>query len=133
MEMKNDGSQGVAAEVYGEGLPYAPENWPEEGDIWAWKTGRRVVPKGGHFQDPYLYLPERLYRLLKEEKEIPESGSGSGSKTFRKQHIFPSKPAVTKYINTYFPGTDLKSFFDSFSWRIPALLDYGIFSSVTYS
>ena len=127
MEMMRDGLEGVAAEVYGRGFPYAPENWPEKGDIWGWKTGRRVVAKGRHFQDRYLYLPDRLYRLLKEEKDI-EGGSGS-----KKSRIFASKAALTKYIDAYFPGTDHKSFFDSFSWRIPALVDYGIFSSVTYS
>jgi len=66
----------VAEEVYGTGLPYVPENWPQQGDVWGWKTGRRVVPNGKHFQDWYLYLPDRLFRLLKEDKEIPRSGSG---------------------------------------------------------
>jgi len=41
----------VVEEVYGMGLPYAPENWPQQGDVWGWKTGRRVVANGKHFQD----------------------------------------------------------------------------------
>jgi len=123
----------MAAEVYGEGLPYAPENWPEEGDVWGWRTGRRVVPNGTHFQDRYLYLPKRLYQLLKEEKETPEPASGSGSSSrARKQHIFASKLGVKGYVIRHYPDTDLKVFFDSFSWKIPALTTFGLFSSVTY-
>jgi len=125
MEMNKDSSEGVAAEVSGVGLPYAPENWPQDGDIWRWKTGRRVVPKGTHFQDRYLYLPERL-KKEKEEKEIQASASKKSS------HIFATKAALRKYIHTYFPETDFESFLKTFSWRIPALLDFGIFSSVTY-
>ena len=41
----------MVEEVYGMGLPYAPENWPQQGDVWGWKTGRRVVANGKHFQD----------------------------------------------------------------------------------
>ncbi|QCD91842.1 Oberon [Vigna unguiculata] len=109
--------QPVAAEVYGEGFPYAPESWPEKGDVWGWRTGRRVVPNGNHFQDRYLYLPNRLLLLLKEEKENP----GSELSTSRKQHIFASKLAVKSYLDRYFPDADLNVFFSSFSWKIPAI------------
>ncbi|RDX67466.1 Protein OBERON 1, partial [Mucuna pruriens] len=106
--------QPVAPEVSGEGLPYAPENWPEVGDVWGWRTGRRIVSNGTHFQDRYLYLPNRLIQALKQ-KENPGSGS------IRKQHIFASKLAVERYIKANFPGADLNAFFASFSWKIPAL------------
>ena len=75
-----------------------------------------------HFQDWFLYLLVRLFRLLKEENEIPRYRSGS--KKFRKQHIFASKYAIKSYIDTYFPSTDHEVFLSSFSWRIPALLAY---------
>ncbi|KAH0634896.1 hypothetical protein KY284_037682 [Solanum tuberosum] len=28
---------------YGEGLPYAPTDWPNAGDEWGWRTGKRVT------------------------------------------------------------------------------------------
>ncbi|KAI4345644.1 hypothetical protein L6164_012744 [Bauhinia variegata] len=96
----------VLPEENGEGLPYAPENWPEPGDIWSWRTGRRVA-NTGHFLDRYLYLPPRLSR-------IENSGSN------RKKHGFASKLAVERYIRTTFPETDLVEFFASFSWKIPS-------------
>ncbi|CAJ1925683.1 unnamed protein product [Sphenostylis stenocarpa] len=99
----------------GDGHPYAPENWPEQGDVWGWRTGRRIVPNGTHFQNRYLYLPYRL-RMLMEEKE----NKGSGSSTSRKQHVFASKLAVKRYVKRYFPDADLNAFFASFSWNIPA-------------
>lgn len=109
--------QPVIPEMSGEGFPYAPENWPEKGDVWGWRTGRRIVPAGTHFQDRYLYLPNRLVRLLKEENE----NAGSGSSTHSKQHIFASKLAVERYVKRYFPDADINAFFASFSWKIPAI------------
>ncbi|CAJ1925724.1 unnamed protein product [Sphenostylis stenocarpa] len=111
--------QPVPPEVYGEGYPYAPENWPETGDIWRWRTGRRIVRKGMYFQDRYLYLPDRLLRALKEEKKQSESAQSS-SKT-RQKYIFASKVAFKNYIKTYFPGTDPEAVFSTFYWKIPAL------------
>lgn len=108
----------VAPEEYGMGYPYAPENWPQKGDIWGWRTGRRIVANRTHFQDRYLYLPERLIRELKEKKkDNPESAS----KSLRMQHIFASKLAVERYIKNNFPDADVDAFFASFSWKIPAL------------
>ncbi|KAL1316991.1 protein OBERON 1 isoform X1 [Arachis ipaensis] len=95
----------VAPEESGEGAPYAPENWPQKGDNWGWRTGRRITP-AGYFQDRYLYLPERL-----------NNHSGSA----RKQHIFASKLAVERYLKANFPEADLGAFFSSFTWRIPAV------------
>ena len=97
----------VAAEASGEGLPYAPEDWPNPGDIWSWRTGKRTSP-GGFFRDRYLYPPARIAL-------IDNSGSS------RRKHIFPSKFAVERYIRAAFPDADVEAFFASFSWKIPAL------------
>jgi len=140
MEMEENNGllnlQAVAPEMSGEGFPYAPENWPEEGDIWGWRTGRRIVANRSRFQDRYLYLPNRLIRALKEEKEKENPGSGadsgpSSSSIRRQQHIFASKLAVERYIKTHFPDADIDAFFASFSWKIPALRSNGPFFSLS--
>ncbi|XP_028771651.1 uncharacterized protein LOC114748076 [Neltuma alba] len=98
----------MAAETSGEGLPYAPENWPEPGDFWGWRTGKRVA-QNGHFLDRYLYLPMRLSR-----SENPGSS--------RKSRVcFSSKLSVERYIKSNFPETDIDAFFASFSWKIPSI------------
>lgn len=89
----------VAPYTSGEGLPYAPVDWPCPGDKWRWKVGKRTVASGEHFWDRHLYLPERLQGKNK----------GRG---------FVSKVSVEQYVRTY-PGADVKAFFDSFSWKIP--------------
>lgn len=94
----------VAPEESGEGLPYAPVNWPNPGDIWTWRVGRRVA-NNGHYLDRYLYLPNRLCHL---------------ENSTRKKHGFASKLSVERYIRTAFPGADIGAFFASFSWKIPA-------------
>ncbi|PNX93535.1 calmodulin protein kinase [Trifolium pratense] len=96
----------VAADQIGQGLPYAPINFPEQGDVWGWKTGKRLQPNGC-FQDRYLYLPERL-------------SSGSDSKD---QHTFRSKLSVERYIRSTFPDANVDAFFASFTWRIPAVAE----------
>lgn len=98
----------AAADESGEGLPYAPENWPEPGDIWGWKTGKRLQ-HNGCFQDRYLYLPMRLSRAEK------------GASNRKHRHIFASKLSVERYIRATFPNADVNTFFSSFTWRIPAL------------
>jgi len=30
----------------GEGLPYAPVDWPYAGDKWGWRAGKRVTSSG---------------------------------------------------------------------------------------
>ncbi|KAJ4722480.1 protein OBERON 1-like [Melia azedarach] len=52
----------VSPEESGEGLPYAPINWPNPGDNWSWKVGRRIAITG-HYLDRYLYPPRHLPRL----------------------------------------------------------------------
>ncbi|KAK1592287.1 hypothetical protein Q3G72_022466 [Acer saccharum] len=94
----------VSPESYGDGLPYAPINWPKPGDNWRWKVGRRVAITG-HFLDRYLYLPNTLRRL---------------DNAISKRSAFASKSSLEKYIKTAFPNADIDAFFASFSWKIPA-------------
>ncbi|XP_055813527.1 protein OBERON 2 [Solanum dulcamara] len=90
----------VSANDSGEGLPYAPEDWPNPGDIWAWKVGRRIA-SAGYFLDRYLYLPNRLRG---------------------KRSVFASRLSVEQYVRSEFPSTDINEFFASFSWKIPSKL-----------
>ncbi|KAK4434032.1 hypothetical protein Salat_0565900 [Sesamum alatum] len=90
----------VSVNDSGEGLPYAPEDWPNPGDKWGWKVGRRTAISG-YFLDRYMYLPTRLR----------EAGHKKG---------FASRLSVEQYIRAKFPGTDIDAFFASFSWRIPS-------------
>nr|GMD83660.1 protein OBERON 1-like isoform X1 [Ipomoea batatas] len=83
----------------GEGLPYAPEDWPNPGDKWRWKVGKRVKASG-YSKDRYLYLPRRLVKAGQ-----PKS--------------FQSKFSVEQYVQSAFPGTDVNAFFASFRWNIP--------------
>ncbi|CAN8258451.1 unnamed protein product [Cochlearia groenlandica] len=85
----------------GQGLPYAPVDWPSPGDVWKWRVGRRVTSVGYH-QDRFLILPDRL-----RYKNAPKS--------------FAGKNTLVRYIQTNFPGMDTDSLFASFNWRIPAL------------
>ncbi|XP_027773751.1 uncharacterized protein LOC107022368 [Solanum pennellii] len=92
----------VSENEYGEGLPYAPMDWPNVGDKWGWRTGKRVTNKGT-FKDRYLYLPERF--------QAPKNG---------KENAFRSKALVKKYLQSAYPGMDIDQFFASFSWMIPS-------------
>ncbi|KAJ8543227.1 hypothetical protein K7X08_005750 [Anisodus acutangulus] len=98
----------VALLESGEGLPYAPVDWPNPGDIWTWKVGRRVKASG-YFQDRYLIAPPRL-------QENP-----------RKKMWFLSKLSLQTYIKTNFPEADINAFFSSFVWGVPA--DFNAFFS----
>lgn len=98
----------VAPAEYGEGLPYAPENFPNAGDVWGWRAGKRTHASG-YFRDRYLYLPDSLNRL--------ENSGASGSK---RRRTFASKQSLERYIQESFPATDLNEFFASFSWKMHA-------------
>ncbi|CAK8573706.1 unnamed protein product [Lathyrus sativus] len=89
----------VAPDQSGDGLPYAPENFPNPGDIWRWKAGRRIS-SNGNFRDRHLYLPRRL------------AASYRGG--------FKSKLAVERYVKEFFPDANVVDFFASFSWSIPS-------------
>lgn len=100
----------VAADMEsGIGLPYAPENFPQPGDTWSWKVGKRIALRG-HFMDRYLYIPDRLYQELKSANPISCTRSRG----------FASKKAVERFLMETFPGMDIKAFFASFSWKIPS-------------
>ncbi|KAM7488582.1 hypothetical protein LguiB_026066 [Lonicera macranthoides] len=90
----------VAQWASGEGLPYAPVDWPNPGDNWIWKVGKRVA-MSGYFLDRYLYPPSRLCEG-------------------RKKNAFASKLSVKEYIRTKFPHADVDAFFASFSWKVLA-------------
>ncbi|CAN1193107.1 hypothetical protein LINPERPRIM_LOCUS28158 [Linum perenne] len=95
----------VPADESGKGLPYAPENWPNPGDTWGWKVGKRLTYAGYH-QDRNLYLPKSLHYL--------------GCASSRVKHGFASKLSVQIFLEKHFPGADIKAFFASFVWRIPS-------------
>ncbi|XP_030543373.1 uncharacterized protein LOC115750273 [Rhodamnia argentea] len=92
----------VSCDASGEGLPYAPENFPLPGDKWRWRVGKRVAVTGD-YKDRYLYLPKRLR---------------CRDQSFR--YTFASKLSVERYIRTAFPNADVDEFFASFSWKIPS-------------
>lgn len=100
----------VAPEQSGNGLPYAPENFPNSGDIWRWRTGKRVAANG-NFRDRYLYLPPRLIAA--------GHSSGRGG--------FASKLSVERFLKESFPDIDVLDFFAKFSWTIPSTLPSGLF------
>ncbi|XP_041001229.1 uncharacterized protein LOC121246969 [Juglans microcarpa x Juglans regia] len=94
----------VLPEESGEGLPYAPVNWPNPGDVWSWRVGRRVATTG-YYKDRYLFLPRRLRHL---------------ENSTRGKYGFASKLSVEQFVRTKFPGADINAFLASFSWKIPA-------------
>ncbi|MBA0801302.1 hypothetical protein Gohar_011675 [Gossypium harknessii] len=87
----------------GEGLPFAPIHWPNAGDIWTWKVGRRVN-SAGFYGDRFLHLPESL-----RKRNSPK--------------VFASKPALERFIRLNFPDADVNAFFASFVWKIPAIVE----------
>ncbi|BAT97702.1 hypothetical protein VIGAN_09122300 [Vigna angularis var. angularis] len=93
--------QPVSPNSSGEGLPYAPEGWPNPGDIWGWKVLSRTN-KAGYFLDRHLYPPKSL--------QIPSN----------KRHSLRTKPDIERYIESNFPSMSIEAFFDLFSWQIPS-------------
>ncbi|KAL4310614.1 hypothetical protein GQ457_01G032460 [Hibiscus cannabinus] len=87
----------------GEGLPYAPVDWPNPGDIWSWRVGKRVN-NAGFYSDRFLNVPKCL--------RFPGS-----------QKMFASKLSLERFLLSHFPNADMNSFFASFSWNIPAVLE----------
>lgn len=100
----------VSPEGTGEGLPYAPINWPKPGDNWRWRVGRRIALTG-HYYDRYLYPPKHFRRL---------------SDSTSRRRGFASKLSVQRYIETVFPHEDVNKFFASFSWKIPAIKNLSV-------
>ena len=86
----------------GEGLPYAPVDWPNVGDKWGWRVGKRAT-SAGTFKDRYLYLPKGLH--------VRKDG---------KMNAFRSRSSVKQYLRSEYPSMDINQFFASFSWMIPS-------------
>lgn len=86
---------------YGEGLPYAPVDWPNPGDNWGWRVGKRIA-SSGHFLDRYLYPPKRF------------------KDSHRRKGGLASKQSAEQFVRSKFPNADVDAFFASFSWKIPA-------------
>ncbi|XP_056176475.1 uncharacterized protein LOC115684017 [Syzygium oleosum] len=86
----------------GEGLPYAPVDWPNPGDTWRWWVGKRTN-SSGFYQQRLLYLPKRLrFR---------------GSDSFCR---FRGKSSLKAYISSQFPNADVEEFLASFRWMVPS-------------
>ncbi|CAI9118452.1 OLC1v1020026C1 [Oldenlandia corymbosa var. corymbosa] len=98
--LENVDANPVPLGATGRGLPYAPEDWPNPGDVWSWRVGRRVTASGFH-QDRFLYAPESL-----QEK--------SG-----KRVMLQSKPHVVRFLKEKVPDADIDAFWASFTWDIP--------------
>ncbi|KAL6343475.1 hypothetical protein AAG906_024840 [Vitis piasezkii] len=77
----------------GEGLPYAPVDWPNPGDTWSWKVGRRVN-KSGFYQDRYLFLPRRLQN------------------SSHRRESFSSKLSLKRYVQKQDPNINIAAFLD---------------------
>ncbi|CAJ1967918.1 unnamed protein product [Sphenostylis stenocarpa] len=92
--------QPVSAHSSGEGLPYAPEGWPNPGDVWGWKVAARKS-KGGYFYDRSLTLPASLQK-------------GSRKLELR------SKADIKRYLKSNFPNMTIEAFFTLFSWLVPS-------------
>ncbi|KAL7144735.1 hypothetical protein ABFS83_07G032200 [Erythranthe nasuta] len=85
----------------GQGLPYAPVDWPNRGDVWTWKVGNKVNPFG-YYRHRYLLVPQRL------------------QKSPTRKEWLGSKLAITRYLQSEFPEADVDAFFAMFVWNIPA-------------
>ncbi|TKY53621.1 hypothetical protein E2542_SST25158 [Spatholobus suberectus] len=85
----------------GEGLPYAPEGWPNPGDVWGWKVAKRTN-QAGYFTDRFLTLPRSLQR------------------SSRRTEIFRSKADARRYLQSNFPNMKIEAFFALFSWQVPS-------------
>lgn len=89
----------------GDGLPYAPVDWPNPGDIWRWAATGKAMKKNGYFKDRILFVPERLQKR-------PSRKLG-----------FMSKKSVEHFLQSELPGVDINAFFQSFAWDILAKTD----------
>ncbi|XP_014512477.1 uncharacterized protein LOC106771090 [Vigna radiata var. radiata] len=97
---KTSDLQPVPSYSSGVGLPYAPEGWPNAGDVWGWKVKARCS-KGGFFTDRFLIPPASLQK---------------GSRRLE----FSSKAAVGRYLQSNFPNMKTEAFFALFTWAIPS-------------
>ncbi|TXG51481.1 hypothetical protein EZV62_024005 [Acer yangbiense] len=73
-----------------EGLPCAPKDWPNPGDNWGWRVGKRIS-NVGYYSDRFLYLPKRIQR--------------AGA-----PRHFASKLSLERFLKSEFPGADIEDF-----------------------
>lgn len=102
--MSKDGSflrPSVQPAESGEGLPYAPADWPNAGDVWTWKVGNKISPSG-YYTHRFLIPPKRLWKS-------PTRKIWLGSKT-----------SIIRFLQSEFPEADINTFLASFTWEIPA-------------
>ncbi|KAL0457193.1 UNVERIFIED_CONTAM: hypothetical protein Slati_1058500 [Sesamum latifolium] len=85
----------------GEGLPYAPADWPNAGDVWTWKVGNKISPSG-YYTHRFLIAPKRL------------------QKSPTRKIWLGSKPSIIRFLQSEFPEADIDTFLASFTWEIPA-------------
>lgn len=90
----------------GEGLPYAPVDWPNAGDVWRWKVGKRRT-SNGFMLDRYLYPPRRFRNL--------------GAK----KPFYASLLSFKEFVRNEYPDCDTEALFASFSWKVPAEAHFG--------
>ncbi|KAL3648967.1 hypothetical protein CASFOL_005370 [Castilleja foliolosa] len=90
----------VLPKATGEGLPYAPADFPDPGDVWTWKVGNKI--KSGFYTHRFLFVPKRL------------------QKSPSRKIWLGSKKAIIHYLQSEFPDVDIDKFFASFTWEIPA-------------
>ncbi|GER44666.1 hypothetical protein STAS_21572 [Striga asiatica] len=102
--MEKDGTSPLSAvppKASGEGLPYAPVDWPSPGDVWTWKVGNKIS-SSGLFMHRFLIVPKRL------------------QKNSSRKIWLGSKKAVIHFLQSEFPEADVDKFFELFTWEIPA-------------
>ncbi|KAK1591059.1 hypothetical protein Q3G72_001554 [Acer saccharum] len=97
----------VAPFEAGEGLPYAPMDWPNPGDNWGWRVGKRI-DNLGYYNERFIYLPRRI-----QMANVP------------RRH-FDSKLALERYLKSEFPDADNEGFFAGFSWKVPSSLLFAL-------
>ncbi|PKA56799.1 Protein OBERON 1 [Apostasia shenzhenica] len=90
----------VPAGASGIGLPYAPADWPNPGDMWTWKVGHRKANKG-YWVDRYICAPSHLPKFAGRRAN------------------FQSRLSLEQYIRKEFPDADVDAFFASFIWKVP--------------
>ncbi|WVY95985.1 hypothetical protein V8G54_028136 [Vigna mungo] len=91
---KTSALQRVPSKSSGEGLPYAPEGWPNAGDVW--ERGSK---------DFHLEILPTDSLSPRHDSRILE---------------FSSRKGVIKYLESKFPNMSPKDFFAMFTWLIPS-------------
>ncbi|KAK0607577.1 hypothetical protein LWI29_016952 [Acer saccharum] len=97
----------VAPFEAGEGLPYAPMDWPNPSDNWGWRVGKRI-DNLGYYTERFIYLPRHIQRT-----DVP------------RRH-FNSKLALERYLKSEFSNADIEGFFAGFSWKVPSSLSFAL-------